>query len=569
MAQPRTQLRTTILRLLPAAFIGLLPFQLLDNALLENLYRVRGHRPGPEKLRVVLVKDSEDYQKLSAKISSVNPLHCFNFSRFVLSDSPCLNLPLETKVTASELRDAGAEMAAFLQQPNPFRDPEDAPVYRGRLDQFKPVSSEEALASGLRFLDGAQIVALVPASLFPLIPLRTPSGTMNQVEVGLNVLSSVLDGQALRPAGRSVQFLLSSVAAGAAAWILYSYPIFLALIFTTLFGALHFVAAMVAFDAFGWQLSIVAPLFAILAVYLLGLSDRLDRRERDEWSLAQQAESLRQLDEMRNNFLSLISHDLKTPLARVLALLDRLKGGDFGVLTPEQQEALSRLVSANGHLQRSLSTLLLLSRVESRDFHIRPQPSDLTELLQLAIKHHRPPAAERDIRILTDFEPLFLVDIDRALLTEVINNLLDNALKYSPSGSVIAVRCGEQDNCPELSPPQPGVWLEIQDQGPGIPPGDRARVAEKFFRGTNERTAVDQSVKGTGLGLYLSSFFVERHLGKLSVFSRVAGEPLSPESPETQYFGGEETGTCLRVTLPMEPDFGSAEVVDDGSPPRG
>jgi signal transduction histidine kinase len=265
---------------------------------------------------------------------------------------------------------------------------------------------------------------------------------------------------------------------------------------------------------------------------------------------------------MRNNVLSLISHDLKTPLARIQAMLERLGGGDFGALSPQQREAIDRILSANGHLQRTISTLLLLSRIESRDFRIRPQPTDLRELLQLAVRHHQAAASERGIGIETDFEPLFLVDMDRALIEEVLNNLIDNALKYSPAGSTVSIRCGEQDNCPELSPPQAGVWLEIQDCGPGIPPEDRARVLQKFVRGSNERTAADQSVKGTGLGLYLSAFFVEKHLGALSLTSRVEGEKISPASTAAQYFDDGQTGTCIRVTLPVEANYEETEASD-------
>lgn len=566
---PRKQLRMTVLRLLPAAFVGLLPFQLLDNALLENLYRVRGPRPGPDALRVVIIADAADYAKLANELIDSPQVRCLNFTRFSVSATPCLALPIETKVTTSQIRDEAERIAHFLSIRNPFVGAEDAPAYRGRLNHFKPVSSDEALASGRRFLEDAEVVAFVPATLAPSLPLPTPAGTMDQTEVALNVLASVMEGKTVRPAGRMTQFGLATIGAGAAAWILFTYPILLALIFSLLFGVLHFVLAMVAFDAFGWQLSVVAPLFAILAVYLIGLSDRLDRREREEWSLEQQAEALRQLDEMRNNFLSLISHDLKTPLARIQTLLERFKAGDFGVPTPQQQEALGRIVNANGHLQRTISTLLLLSRIESRDFRIRPQPTDLTELLESSVKHHLTAAMERDIRIVTEFEPLFLVDVDRALLAEVVNNLLDNALKYSPPGSALSIRCGDQENCPELSPPQPGVWLEIQDQGPGIPPEDRARVLQKFMRGSNELTAADQSVKGTGLGLYLSVFFVEKHLGHLGLVSRVRGESIAPGAPAAQYFAENETGTCVRVTLPMEANFPPSEDVDAAPPTQG
>ena len=548
-----------------AALVGLLPFSLLDSALLENFYKIRGPQPAPAVLQAFLVDEASGFASFERWLSEHPQAKCVNFS--TQTSARCLNRPIRSLVSMAEFEVLTAPLAAHLEVPDSLSEPSSSILYYGPLSSFQPTELSEIFASagagrGPNIASDRPIV-LLPTAVFPQFRIPTPAGSYTPQEIALNVTANLLDHHSLRTTSRWSQFGLSLLSAGFTTWILYTYPIALTAIFVVLLALAQLVLSMVAFDALGLQITIVAPLISSLVAYLLGLSVRLDRRERQEWSLQVRADNLKQLDEMRNNFLSLISHDLKTPLARMQTMLERLAGGDFGALQAAQSDALGRILSANGHLQRTISTLLLLSRIESKDFKIRPQPTDLNEVLTQTVQHHRSSAQERQIEITTEFEPLFLVDVDRGLIAEVVNNVLDNALKYSPSGSRVTVRCGEDENCPELSPPQPGVWIEVQDEGPGIPPEDRARVLQKFVRGSNEQTAADLSVKGTGLGLYLSVFFVEKHLGHLGLFSKVRGEVVPPADPAAQYFADNESGTCLRITLPLEYHGDQGPQIDD------
>jgi two-component system phosphate regulon sensor histidine kinase PhoR len=132
---------------------------------------------------------------------------------------------------------------------------------------------------------------------------------------------------------------------------------------------------------------------------------------------------------------------------------------------------------------------------------------DLNRLVEEATQRLRFLAEEKQIEIILDLEPLFSMEGDSQLIQEVILNLLENALKYTSVGRKIVVRTREQEN---------KVRLSVVDEGPGIPPDELPRVTGKFYRGKS----VSFSTKGSGLGLYLSKYFVELHQGGLDIQSQ-------------------------------------------------
>jgi two-component system phosphate regulon sensor histidine kinase PhoR len=540
--------RITVLKLLPAALVGLIPLSSLDESILGLQYSIRGPRPAPRRLLVIQAPPAVHVLSVSEIVLSRQPRSCILLSLSAQDSTFCQEIDLSGIYSFSSLMDLRHALKEILSPESKLDSANFEPVYYGELPQFETLRYSALMESSARIPD-ADTIIFVPSAPLPPLSFKTAAGPLNTQEVVLNLAGNLLEGRSLRRIPLWGQFILTAATAALSAWFLYSFPTALTALFLVALSLFWFVGSMVFFDRMAIQLPTAAPLISLLAVYVLGLSDRLDRREKMEWALRQEAESLRALEEMRNNFLSLVSHDLKTPIARMQALIDRLLGGDAGALSPEQTQILRRAMDANGHLQRSISTLLLLSRIESRDLRLRRAPTDLTELLADCARQMQPHASERNIRIETQFEPLFLVDMDASLIREVASNLLENAIKYTPVDGVVEMRCGETENCLDLMPPQPAVWFEIQDHGPGIPPADRPRVVEKFFRSAQENIPSDQSVKGTGLGLYLSSFFVEKHGGRLTLHSRTENER---EDPATDYFGPGESGTVARVALPLE-----------------
>ncbi len=558
--------RASLLRVLPAAFVGLLPFGLLDEALLKTQYTLRGQR-SPSTSLIVITTSSPQVAHNAALVfkekihESNSEGSCVSFFKNPNhSPSGCKNFDVESFHTMAGFQ----PLAEYtLKNLNPTAEIESdsklTPHFYGHLEAFNPVRADSFIDSPNEFLNRKHndrlVLAILPEKSELNHFVMTPAGDLDPLEVALNILGNSQQNNYLITINKITQFSVSLLASVVIAWVLYSYPIFLTFLFTFILGAFLFVISMILFDRFGVQFPLVAPWASIATVYLLGMSDRLDKRERRAWSLEQQAQNLKSLDELRNNFLSLVSHDLKTPIARIRSVLERFERGDFGPVSLNQSDSLKKILSASGDLQRTISTLLILSRIESRDFRLQREPSDLNEIIEKSISQISNFALEKKVRIETELEPMFLVELDKGLITEVLVNIVENAIKYAPPESKITIKSGESEICPELSPPQEGIWFEIRDEGPGIVPEEREMVFQKFVKGSNE-TSFQNSVpvKGTGLGLYLSAFFVERHGGVIHLFSKTSGEVPEPGAPSDQYFSQNpnETGTVVRVTLPVD-----------------
>jgi signal transduction histidine kinase len=135
------------------------------------------------------------------------------------------------------------------------------------------------------------------------------------------------------------------------------------------------------------------------------------------------------------------------------------------------------------------------------------QAKDLNQVLETILLKHRFAAQGKGITIRTNFEPLFPIKFDPNLIAKVFNNLIDNAIKYSPERTDLRIETHEVGSFVEVT---------IQDQGIGIPTEELPHLFGRFYRVKNQTT---QKVKGTGLGLYLSKYFIEAHHGEISVHS--------------------------------------------------
>lgn len=242
-----------------------------------------------------------------------------------------------------------------------------------------------------------------------------------------------------------------------------------------------------------------------------------------------------QTESLRSALLSSISHDLRTPLASIIGSATSLLS--FGRTYDEnvRQDLLRTILEEAERLNRFVGNLLQMTKLESGAITPKRQWIDVDDLIGTTLER-----MERRLQgytVVTEIEPLLPpLNVDFVLMENVLTNLLDNAVKYSPAGSTITVR-GRR--CEET------VCLEVSDQGIGIAPEDHAHVFDKFFR----VYAKDSVVAGTGLGLAICKGIVETHGGTLEL------ESQGPESEE------RERGTTFRIRLPLEtlPEEYSAE----------
>lgn len=206
-------------------------------------------------------------------------------------------------------------------------------------------------------------------------------------------------------------------------------------------------------------------------------------------------------------FVSSVSHEMKTPLASVRAYVELLADGDAED-EATREEFLGVIHSQTERLQRLIDNLLNLSRIEAGVVNVNKAPRSLNELLEEAVNLLQPAAAHKKMELITDLSPLYLgVLADRDTLLQAAINLVSNALKYTPEGGRVTVRSRLADD---------SVEFEVQDTGVGLSPEDKLKVFEKFYRVKKDQ----QMAAGTGLGLPLVKHIVEDvHSGRIEVES--------------------------------------------------
>jgi len=241
--------------------------------------------------------------------------------------------------------------------------------------------------------------------------------------------------------------------------------------------------------------------------------ERLYQELQDTFERSSQAKALKQTERLKSALLDAVTHDLRTPLTAIKAsattLLDdqrSLKNGtnDARLDNEGRQEMLEVIDEEADRLNRFISSLMELARIEAGDMHLRRQWSQLDGIIMAAMKRAEPRTRGHRIEMWLD-DQLPAVNVDEAALVEVVYVLVDNAAKYSPSGSLIKVvaKAGEND----------AVHVTVEDQGPGIPVELRQRVFDKFFRAMGESDR--GSPAGTGMGLAIAQGIVEAHGGRI------------------------------------------------------
>lgn len=207
-----------------------------------------------------------------------------------------------------------------------------------------------------------------------------------------------------------------------------------------------------------------------------------------------------EIDRMKSEFISLASHQLRTPLSAIKTYSHMLADGYMGDVTAPQKKSLRTIISATNRMNELISTLLNITRIESGTIAITPKSLHLEKAAEEVIKELSLAASEKSIRLSLHKvgQTSTAVKTDNLIIKEVISNLVSNAIKYtSDEGSVrIEVRGRARD-----------VLVSVRDNGWGIPSNAHDQVFSKFFRATN---IVKRETTGTGLGLYLVKGLLDR-----------------------------------------------------------
>ena len=230
-----------------------------------------------------------------------------------------------------------------------------------------------------------------------------------------------------------------------------------------------------------------------------------------------------ELNKLKSRFLSIASHEFRTPLSTILFssnLLRRYSGRIAETaMTADMQEECDVIERAIEQMTATLDEVLMLSKSESENFIFKPILLDLGELCQMVIEKFKVISAATHTMTFTNAVKPIQISADPKLLEHILSNLLSNAIKFSPQGSSVFCELTEQEDAAIIS---------IKDEGIGISEEEQHQIFESFYRGTNV-----EKIQGTGLGLSIVKQFIELHGGTISVESQL------------------HTGSTFNIILPL------------------
>lgn len=229
------------------------------------------------------------------------------------------------------------------------------------------------------------------------------------------------------------------------------------------------------------------------------------------------------IDKAKTEFVSLASHQLRTPLSAINWYAEMLINGDVGKLTKDQENYLQEIYKGNQRMVNLVNALLDVSRIELGTFAVEPEEIDLAEKAAEIVDEMKHQAQEKKIELREEYDsslPKIMADVK--LYQIVIQNLVSNAVKYTPENGKVSLTISKKD---------PNVLIEVKDTGYGIPKSQQGHMFEKLFRADNVR---EKDTEGTGLGLYIVKAIVEQSGGKI-------------------WFDSEENkGTSFYVEIPLK-----------------
>jgi signal transduction histidine kinase len=247
----------------------------------------------------------------------------------------------------------------------------------------------------------------------------------------------------------------------------------------------------------------------------------IDARRRDEFgrlaeSYRVMTHELKALDRLKAEFISVASHELKTPINVIIGYLQLLTEGVYGAVSDKQREVLGTVTNQAQTLTRLVKQLLDVSRFEAGGGRIEPRPFPVDVFVAELRQAFHVLALQRDVRFTTDIRGGAAGEVfwDHDRMNEVLGNLLSNAFKFTPAGGTVDLTV-EPDGAAEFLH-APRLKLTVRDSGAGIPPEQIAHIFEKFYQADNQKSA---NQAGTGLGLSIAREIVRAHGGEIECTS--------------------------------------------------
>jgi signal transduction histidine kinase len=262
-----------------------------------------------------------------------------------------------------------------------------------------------------------------------------------------------------------------------------------------------FLISYLLFSIFGLWLYVTHLVLTVFVVYYIWVPFRAIGEYQRRYAIQEETKLLKKVENLKQNFISLMSHDLKTPVAKIAGLADIMLNQNAD--EAQNKRNLQSIMESTKELNKFITSILDLTKIESRNLDLSLVSRDINTVVESTVEGLRYEAASKNVEVDMELSPLYPIEFDQNLMKRVLSNLIENAIKYSGENTAVKVKTWDDDKW---------VYVEIQDNGVGIPPDDIEHIFDKFYRVKNDAS---HSIKGTGLGLYLVKYFVELHGGTI------------------------------------------------------
>jgi signal transduction histidine kinase len=260
--------------------------------------------------------------------------------------------------------------------------------------------------------------------------------------------------------------------------------------------------------------------FGLVLLRMVGLVQRQEAEAGRARGLEATTARLQELDRLKDQFVATVSHELRTPLTSIHGYLELVLDGAAGTVADEQRQFLSVVARNTQRLRRLVDDLLLVSEIDAGNLELHLVDLDLEDLARQSLESSRPQAEAGGVSLVFSANGPVRLAGDHVGISQLLDNVVSNALKFTPRGGSVAVRTSRSNG---------SALVEVEDTGIGIPLDEQAQLFDRFFRA---RAAAEGAVQGTGLGLSISQDIAHAHGGLIEVTSEVG------------------VGTTFRVALP-------------------
>jgi hypothetical protein len=345
------------------------------------------------------------------------------------------------------------------------------------------------------------------SSDFILTPFNKESSVASKLNLHAIIVEALIQGKTILEVPDVVTETLAVLFAIILSYLISQLRPSRGLLITLVLIVSIFAFSFIAFSFFGIWLKLSHLVLTIFTVYYIWVPFRAIGEYQRRYAIQEETKMLKQVDNLKQNFISLMSHDLKTPVAKIAGLADILHTQYQN--TPEQNKNIKSIIDSTHDLNKFITSILDLTKIESQNLNLRIVSKDINKIIEGIISKLKFEAGNNEVTIQSDLAPLYPISIDAELLNRVISNLIENAIKYSGKGSIVSVKTWDDEKW---------VWVEIKDNGIGIAEADLQHIFDKFYRVKNDQTHV---IKGSGLGLYLVKYFIELHQGEIACTSKI------------------------------------------------